>query len=53
MIPRTFINVGVWNIQGLFQKINNVKICKLEDPEVLKRIADFDVFLFSGNPVQR
>ena len=46
IIPRTFINIGVWNIQGLFPKVNNVKVCKLEDPEILKRIADFDVFCF-------
>jgi exonuclease III len=46
MIPRTFINIGVWNIHGLFQNVNKVKICKLEDPELLDRIADFDVFCF-------
>ena len=46
MIPRTFINIGVWNIQGLFQKVNNVKYCKLDDPEILKRISNFDVFCF-------
>ena len=46
MLPRTFIKIGVWNIHGLFLKINNVKFCKLDDPEVLNRISEFDVFCF-------
>ena len=43
-IPRTFINIGIWNIHGLFQKVNNLKLCKLEDFEVQKRIKKFDIF---------
>ena len=46
MIFRTSLNIGVWNIHGLFSKINNIRYCKLDDPEISKRIADFDVFCF-------
>ena len=48
MIFRTSLNIGVWNIHGLFSKINNIRYCKLDDPEISKRIADFDVFCSGG-----
>ena len=46
VVPYSFINIGIWNIHGLFQKINNLKLCKLEDDEVQKRIRTFDIFCF-------
>ena len=42
--PFNFINIGVWNIHGLFVKINNIKMNKLDDHEVLKRINTFEIF---------
>ena len=42
-IPYTFINLGVWNIHGLFVNINNYKLNKLQDPEFIKRLDDFDI----------
>ena len=45
-MPYSFINIGIWNIHGLFQKINNLKLCKLEDVEVQQRIRTFDIFCF-------
>ena len=44
VIPYSFINIGVWNIHGLFLKINNIKLNKLDDPELRKRIKMFDIF---------
>ena len=41
--PQTFINLGVWNIHGLFVKVNNYKLNKLEDPEFIKRVRNFDI----------
>ena len=38
-----FINIGVWNIQGLFTKVNYLKLNKLEDPEIFKRITSFEL----------
>ena len=39
-----FVNIAMWNIRGLFDKINNVKVCKLDDQEILKRIQTFEIF---------
>ena len=38
-----YVNVGVWNIHGLFIKGNNTKFNKLEDPEVKKRLKSFEI----------
>ena len=42
-VPFNFINVGVWNIHGLFVKINNYKLNKLDDSEFLKRLKQFEI----------
>ena len=42
-IPYNFINLGVWNIHGIFVKVNNYRINKLEDPAFLKRLRNFDI----------
>ena len=42
-IPYNFINIGVWNIHGLFTMINKFKCCKLKDPEFEKRVNTFDI----------
>ena len=42
-VPLNFINVGVWNIHGLFVKINNFKLNKLDDSEFLKRLKQFEI----------
>ena len=41
--PVNFLNVGTWNIHGLFTYVNKVKLCKLSDPEFQKRLRTFDV----------
>jgi hypothetical protein len=38
-----FVNVGVWNIHGLFTNINKTKLNKLEDPEFTKRLKSFEI----------
>ena len=43
MILYNYINVGVWNIQGLFLNVNKSKLCKLGDPVMLERIKSFDI----------
>ena len=37
-----YVNVGSWNIHGLFANINKVRLNKLNDPECLKRVNTFD-----------
>ena len=37
------VNIGCWNIHGLFDKINKNKICKLKDEEFIKRLQHFDI----------
>ena len=42
-VPYTFVNLGVWNIHGLFTVINSFKICKMQDPHFKKRLKLFDI----------
>ena len=42
------INLGVWNIHGLFVKVNNYKLNKLRDPEFLKRLNNFGILCLQG-----
>ena len=42
-VPYKFINVGVWNIHGLFSNVNKVKLNKLHDPEFEKRLKSFEI----------
>ena len=44
--PYAYFNFGVWNIHGLFVKVNNYKLNKLRDPELLKRLNNFDILCF-------
>ena len=37
------LKIGSWNIQGIFQKVNSVKINKLEDPHFIKTLAKHDI----------
>ena len=39
-----FLNIGAWNIQGLFSYVNKTKLCKLEESTFLKRISSFEIF---------
>ena len=43
-IPFNFINIGVWNIHGLFTKINEYKLNKLDDPSFRERLNTFEIF---------
>ena len=38
-----YVNVGSWNIHGLFANIKKVRLNKLNDPEFLKRVNTFDI----------
>ena len=38
-----YVNVGRWNIHGLFANINKVRRNKLNDLEFLKRVKTFDI----------
>ncbi len=38
-----FLKIGSWNIQGVYQKINGLKINKLEDPEFLTILNSHDI----------
>ena len=38
-----YINIGVWNIHGLYTSVNTTKLCKIDDHEVKKHIKSFDI----------
>ena len=42
-IPYNFLNVGEWNIQGIFYNVNKTKLCKLADPKFIERLRMFDI----------
>ena len=35
--------VGCWNIQGLYEKVNGVKLCKLDEVEFQETLRKFDI----------
>ena len=37
------LTIGCWNIQGIYENINRVKINKLEDDLFLKTLKKFDI----------
>ena len=37
------LTVGCWNIQGLYQKVNGVRLCKLEEESCSNIITKFDL----------
>jgi exonuclease III len=37
------LTVGSWNIEGIYEKVNGLKLCKLEDPSFLKVLNKFDI----------
>ena len=41
--PFNFLNVGAWNVQGIFTMVNKVKLCKLADNEFEKRLRTFNI----------
>ena len=43
MIPLNYLNIGVWNIHGLFTNINNFQMNKSEDPAFQSRVRQFDI----------
>ena len=38
-----FLNIGVWNIHGLFSRVNNSKLCKLEETVFLEKIKKIEI----------
>ena len=38
------LSVGCWNIEGLYEKVNGIKVCKLDD-ETFRNILKKDAFL--------
>ena len=38
-----FIDIGSWNIHGLFDNINGNKICKIYEPEFMTILEKFDI----------
>ena len=37
------LTVGCWNIEGIYEKINGIKICKLEDETFQDMLKTFDI----------
>lgn len=37
------LTVGSWNIEGIYEKVNGVKLCKLNDPLFQKTLLKFDI----------
>ena len=38
-----YLTVGCWNIEGLYEKVNGIKLCKLDEPTFLNRLKSFDI----------
>ena len=38
-----FLTVGCWNIEGVYEKINSVKVCKLDQPTFLETLNNHDI----------
>ena len=38
-----FLTVGCWNIEGIYEKINSVKVCKLNQPVFLETLHNHDI----------
>ena len=43
MSQYNFLNIGVWNIHGLFDRVNKVKLCKLEETVFLQKIKKLEI----------
>ena len=37
------LSVGCWNIPGIYEKINGIKICKLEEETFVETLKKFDI----------
>ena len=37
------LTVGCWNIEGIYEKVNGIKICKLEDETFQDILKTFDI----------
>ena len=37
------LTVGCWNLEGIYEKVNSVKVSKLEQPAFLETLKKFDV----------
>ena len=37
------VTVGCWNIQGLYENVNGIKICKLNYPDFQNTLKKFDI----------
>ena len=37
------LTVGCWNIQGLYERVNGIKICKLDDVDFQNWVKKFDI----------
>ena len=43
VILNNFLEVGVWNIHGLFSKVNQTKYCKFDEPEFQNALKYLDI----------
>ena len=38
-----YVTVGSWNIQGVYEKVNGIKVCKLNDTTFHNTLKKFDI----------
>ena len=48
-----FLTVGCWNIEGIYEKVNGVNLCKLEDHTFQKILSKFDIFCLQETHVSQ
>ena len=48
-----FLTVGCWNIESIYEKINSVKICKLDQPAFLETIKKHDILCLQETHVSQ
>ena len=37
------LTVGTWNIEGIYERVNGINVCKLEDETFEKTLKKFDI----------
>ena len=48
-----YLTVGCWNIEGIYIKINGVKLCKLDDCTFQNTLKRFDILCLQETHIPR
>ena len=48
-----FLTVGCWNIEGIYEKINSVNVCKLDQPAFIETLKKHDILCLQETHVSQ